>query len=70
MTNHPFAGRTIQVVRDLSYDEQWYLYTKTKELKEALLKGENIENFRIQDPNLGVYLLFMEDSTRTKESFN
>ena len=38
-------------------------------LKEAWASGENLDRFRIQDSELGVYLIFLENSTRTKESF-
>lgn len=67
----PFAGRTIQVVRDLSVDEQVYLYDQTRRLKEALRDGDQraVQQFRVDRPEIGVYLLFLEDSTRTKESF-
>jgi aspartate carbamoyltransferase len=65
-----FAGRTIAVVNDLSIDEQLYLYRKTRELKEAMISGAALSPFRIDRPNFGAYLMFLEDSTRTKESFN
>lgn len=64
-----FAGRTISVVKDLSIDEQAYLYERTRELKLALAAGENVDRFRIDRADLGLYLFFLEDSTRTKESF-
>jgi aspartate carbamoyltransferase len=64
-----FQGRTIAVVNDLSTDEQAYLYEKTRELKEAILSRGDLSRFRIDRPELGLYLFFMEDSTRTKESF-
>jgi aspartate carbamoyltransferase len=67
--NGPFQGRSISVVRDLSLDEQWFLYTKTAEIKKTLLEGKDPSPFQISDPNLSVYLIFLEDSTRTKESF-
>lgn len=71
MSDSQFQGRTIQVVRDLSVDEQVYLYEQTRRLKEALARGDRdaIERFRVRKPQLGVYLFFLEDSTRTKESF-
>jgi len=65
----PFAGRTIAVVDDLSRDEQLYLYRKTAELKKKYLANEDVSEFRIVDPDMSVYLIFMENSTRTKESF-
>lgn len=71
MSDRPFLGRTIQVVRDLSTDEQVYLYDKTRELKSALTCGSSaaLDAWRVNDPDIGVYLMFLEDSTRTKESF-
>ncbi|MFP4113306.1 MAG: aspartate carbamoyltransferase [Spirochaetota bacterium] len=71
MSGSPFSGRTIQVVRDLSVDEQLYLYEQTRLLKEALIAGdgEAVKRFRLARPDLGVYLFFLEESTRTKESF-
>lgn len=73
MTDAPgagvFRGRTIAVVRDLSIDEQVYLYEQTRLLKSAYLETGDLGRFRLEDPTLGVYLLFFEDSTRTKESF-
>ena len=65
----PFSGRTIQLVRDLSIDEQYYLYETTRRLKQAVVSGDDTSAFRINDDAVGVYLLFFEDSTRTKESF-
>lgn len=65
----PFEGRSISVVRDLSIDEQLYLYEKTRSIKQALRSGRDVESLRIKDLDLAVYLMFLEDSTRTKESF-
>ena len=67
MSKGLFEGRTISVVNDFSLDEQLYLYGKTKELKEC--KEGKASRFRIEDRNVAVYLIFLEDSTRTKESF-
>ncbi|TXT41797.1 MAG: aspartate carbamoyltransferase [Spirochaetes bacterium] len=67
--NGPFKGRTIAVVNDLSLDEQRYLYRKTRQLKEAARTGGDLKPFKIDDRNYQVYLIFMEDSTRTRESF-
>ena len=66
-----FEGRTIAVVNDLTVDEQVYLYEKTRTLKTAVRDGNvaAMETFRADDPELGIYLVFLEDSTRTKESF-
>ncbi len=64
-----FAGRSLCVVNDFSVDEQLYLYEKTRALKAALTGGGEARQFAVADPTLGVYLIFLEDSTRTKESF-
>ena len=71
MSDSPFAGRTIHVVRDLSLDEQAYLYDQTRLLKAALRSGESstVDRFRMKRPDVGAYMVFLEDSTRTKESF-
>ena len=69
MNNNIFKGKTISIVNDLSLDEQLYLYNKTKELKEAIRNKSDLSNFKINNQNVGIYLLFLEDSTRTKESF-
>jgi aspartate carbamoyltransferase len=67
--NGPFKGRTVAVVNDLSLDEQRYLYRKAGELKRAVLSGGDAAEFKIDDNDYSVYLIFMEDSTRTRESF-
>ncbi len=64
-----FKGRSLTVVEDFSIDEQLYLYEKTRKLKECLRTGQGLDEFRINDPSLGAYLFFLEDSTRTRESF-
>ena len=66
---NPFRGRSLVVVNSFSVDEQMYLYEKTKELKVKTLEGRNVDDFRIQDESLSTYVMFLEDSTRTKESF-
>lgn len=65
----PFLGRSITVVNDLSLDEQLYLYRKTREIKEAVISDGDVSEYRTGEQDLGLYLLFLEDSTRTKESF-
>jgi len=65
----PFKGRSISVVNDLSIDEQRYLYRKARELKMAAQTGGDVTSFRISDLDYQVYLIFMESSTRTRESF-
>jgi len=63
--------RSLDVMSAYSVEEQLYLYKKTKELKEAYIsKNESVlDLFKIQDPRMGIYEVFLEDSTRTKESF-
>ncbi|MBN2781290.1 MAG: aspartate carbamoyltransferase, partial [Candidatus Marinimicrobia bacterium] len=61
--------RSVSVINDLSPDEQWYLYKKTRELKDAVERKDDMGPFRIDNPNVGSYLVFVEPSTRTKESF-
>jgi aspartate carbamoyltransferase len=64
-----FLSRAVAVVRDLSPDEQLYLYGKTRELKDALTRGGDLSPFKIEDPSMAFYVIFLESSTRTKESF-
>lgn len=66
---HPFKGRSVSIVNDLSLQEQQYLYRKTRELKEAIRSGGDLGPYRLKNPEAAVYTIFMEDSTRTKESF-
>ena len=68
-TTNPLKGRSLVAAANLSVDEQRYLYRKTRELKEAWTSGADLTPFRISDPDLSIYLMFLEDSTRTKESF-
>jgi len=70
MTN-VFVGRSLAVIDNLSIDERRYLFEKTKILKEAILKDDEevLKTFRIDDPDFGLYEVFLEDSTRTRESF-
>ncbi len=65
----PFKGRTVAVVDDLSLDEQRYLYRKARELKDEMRAGGSGSAFRLDDRDYSAYLIFMEDSTRTRESF-
>lgn len=65
----PFKGRSISVVNSLSLDEQRYLYKKARELKTELASGGDAASFRIADPDYSAYLIFLENSTRTRESF-
>jgi aspartate carbamoyltransferase len=68
---HPFLGRSLAVIDDLNREERLYLYRRTRELKEAHRRGDRatLDAFRINDPDFGIYEVFLEDSTRTRESF-
>ena len=69
--NNVFKGRSLTVIEDLSIEERRYFFTKVQELKTAIINGdeETQDKFRINDPDFGIYEVFLEDSTRTKESF-
>lgn len=68
---HPFAGRSLAVIQDLNRMERLYLYGRARELKDAHRRGDRtvLDSFRIDDPDFGIYEVFLEDSTRTRESF-
>ncbi len=68
---HPFQGRSLAVIEDFNRQERMYLYDQTRRLKEALHRGDAavVDQFRIQDQDFGIYEVFLEDSTRTRESF-
>lgn len=68
---NPFIGRSLTVIDDFSRDERLYLFEKAKELKKYIIEDnrEELEKFRINDRDFGIYEIFIEDSTRTKESF-
>ena len=59
-------GRNVCVVNDLSVEEQRHLYSVAAEVKREVLSGKFPEQ---SDLRKCVYLMFFEDSTRTKESF-
>eukprot|EP00667_Euglena_gracilis_P006731 EG_transcript_6792 len=66
----PFTGRSIAVVGDLSIDEQAYLYAQARRIKQAIKDGgPHLDALRINDPDIGIYLVFLGESTRTKNSF-
>lgn len=71
MTTNVFKGRSFCVASDLSIDEKKYLFQKTRELKAAWSSqdSETLGGFRIHDMDYGIYEVFLEDSTRTRESF-
>lgn len=63
-----FLSRTLAVINDFSVQEQLFLYHQTRRLKEKVRNGEDISEFQIKR-NVGIYIVFVEPSTRTKESF-
>ena len=77
----PFEGRTVHLVSDLTLREQLYLYEKTRLLKQhetakeasekALLSGCTPTHLDLKNnpQKCAVYLIFCEESTRTKDSF-
>jgi aspartate carbamoyltransferase len=66
-----FIPKTLDILNAYSLDEQLYIYEKTQELKQAFViwDTEKLNLFKINDNNIGIYEVFLEDSTRTKESF-
>jgi aspartate carbamoyltransferase len=71
MAVSPFLGRSLTAIRDFNRDERLYIYGLTRRLKEALASGDTagVDAFRIDDGDFGMYEIFLEDSTRTRESF-
>ncbi len=65
-----FKGRSIARSSDLSRDEKFYLFEKTRKLKEAFYENNSdvLDEFKVKGA-LNIYLCFFEPSTRTKESF-
>jgi aspartate carbamoyltransferase len=59
------------VAADFSIDEKKYLFEQTRLLKEAWYRNDEkiLDGFRIKDMDFGIYEVFLEDSTRTRESF-
>lgn len=66
-----FTGRSLCVIEDFTIEERKYLFSQVKKLKDAITEQneEVLSGFRINDPDYGIYEVFLEDSTRTRESF-
>ena len=66
-----FKGRSLCVIDDFSKEERLYFFSQVRKLKDAVKADDKvaIDSFRINDPDFGIYEVFLEDSTRTKESF-
>ena len=66
-----FAGRSLCVIDDFTKEERMYLFEQVKILKKAMEEQDDatLSQFRIDDRDFGIYEVFLEDSTRTKESF-
>ena len=66
-----FKGRSLCIIDDFSKEERLYLFSQVRRLKAAVASDDKatIDSFRINDPDFGIYEVFLEDSTRTKESF-
>ncbi|HBT50572.1 MAG TPA: bifunctional aspartate carbamoyltransferase catalytic subunit/aspartate carbamoyltransferase regulatory subunit, partial [Petrotoga sp.] len=63
-----FLGRSLTVMNDLTVEEQLFLYNQTKRLKTKWANKEDLSEFQIKNQT-GIYIVFLEPSTRTKESF-
>jgi aspartate carbamoyltransferase len=66
-----FASRSLCVIEDFSIEERLYLFEQVKILKTAMENhdAQTLDRYRIDDKDFGIYEVFLEDSTRTKESF-
>jgi aspartate carbamoyltransferase len=71
MNENSFIGRTLHVINDFNESERLYLFEKARELKTAIRKRDSgvMDRYRIDNPDFGLYEVFLEDSTRTRESF-
>ncbi|MDD3942991.1 MAG: bifunctional aspartate carbamoyltransferase catalytic subunit/aspartate carbamoyltransferase regulatory subunit, partial [Sphaerochaetaceae bacterium] len=58
-----FTGRSLAVIDDLTIAERRYLFAQTRVLKEAIIANdkETMDRFRIDDPDFGLYEVFLED---------
>ena len=76
----PMQGRTLAKISDFSLSEQLFLYDRARQLKSSVvgyqteqgnkIEKSTIDSMRLEDARRKTaYLIFMENSTRTKESF-
>lgn len=70
-TKNVFAGKSLCVIDDFTIEERKYLFKEVRLLKAAMEENNlpAMERYRINDKDFGIYEVFLEDSTRTKESF-
>jgi aspartate carbamoyltransferase len=66
-----FASRSLCEISDLTIDERKYLFGQVRTLKKAIQENDEatMDRYRVKQPDFGIYEVFLEDSTRTKESF-
>lgn len=71
MSYNYFKGRSLNVIADFSIEERRYFFKKVFQLKKAINENDKKaqDSFRINNPDFGIYEVFIENSTRTKESF-
>ncbi|HZJ88380.1 MAG TPA: aspartate carbamoyltransferase [Sphaerochaeta sp.] len=71
MSKNPFTGRSLCVIEDFTKEERLYLFEQVRILKAAMENNDTqvLDQFRIDNRDFGIYEVFLEDSTRTKESF-
>ena len=68
---NPFLARSLTEIDDFSIEERKYLFEKVRILKKAIQENDTktLDSFRINDKDFGIYEVFLEPSTRTRESF-
>ena len=71
MGENSWFCKTLSVIADCNFAERKYLFEQSRILKQAMRERDEaaLKQFRIDDADFGIYEVFLEDSTRTKESF-